>query len=109
LSFSTSEAGSSRHTTALCSRRKGPSSNPGEWLPDEKGEYFIDRSNEGFERILDYLSTGELLLKGLNEDYEVVLRDNLFPDNKHSFAGRLSTSLMHVFRSNETKVTTINR
>jgi hypothetical protein len=39
----------------------------GEWFPDEKGEYFIDRSNEGFERILEYLSTGELLLEGLRE------------------------------------------
>jgi hypothetical protein len=49
----------------------------GEWLPDEKGGYFIDRGSEGFERILDYLSTGELFYKGLNQYERKVLRDNL--------------------------------
>jgi hypothetical protein len=49
----------------------------GEWLPDEKGEYFIDRGPEGFERILEYLNSGELNYKGLNEYENKILQANL--------------------------------
>jgi hypothetical protein len=49
----------------------------GEWLPDDKGEYFIDRGSEGFDRILDYLSSGEILYEGLNKYEEKVLKANL--------------------------------
>jgi hypothetical protein len=49
----------------------------GEWLPDEKGEYFIDRGYEGVERILRYLSTGELSFKDLNEFEDEVLAENV--------------------------------
>src|SRR5687767_11810870 len=36
--------------------------------PDEKGEYFIDRSPKHFERILSYLRTGSITLESLNEE-----------------------------------------
>jgi hypothetical protein len=49
----------------------------GVWLPNEKGEYFIDRDYEGFERILNYLSTGNLSFKGLNDYEKDVLISNL--------------------------------
>lgn len=42
----------------------------GAWMPNQDGAYFIDARYEGFERILNYLSSGNLSLKGLNE-YEV--------------------------------------
>eukprot|EP01118_Nematostelium_gracile_P004928 TRINITY_DN1587_c0_g1_i2.p1 TRINITY_DN1587_c0_g1~~TRINITY_DN1587_c0_g1_i2.p1 ORF type:complete len:312 (-),score=76.28 TRINITY_DN1587_c0_g1_i2:114-1049(-) len=37
------------------------------WKPNNKGEYFIDRDFTHFPRILNYLRTGELELKGLDE------------------------------------------
>jgi BTB/POZ domain/WD domain, G-beta repeat len=47
------------------------------FLPDFEGAYFIDRFHEGFDRILEYLRTGVLSCKGLNE-YEVdCVYDNL--------------------------------
>jgi BTB/POZ domain/WD domain, G-beta repeat len=47
------------------------------FMPDFEGEYFIDRFHEGFDRILEYLRTGVLSSKGLNE-YEVdCVYDNL--------------------------------
>ena len=49
----------------------------GSWVPTRDGAYFIDRSPEGFMRILDYLSTGELSYEGLNK-YEIqCLESNL--------------------------------
>jgi WD40 repeat protein len=49
----------------------------GEFQPDSDGSYFIDRFNEGFDRILEYLRTGVLNCEGLNK-YEVdCVYDNL--------------------------------
>jgi BTB/POZ domain len=42
----------------------------GVWQPNSDGVYVIDRPNEGFDRILDCLSTGKLDCKGLT-DYEI--------------------------------------
>jgi WD40 repeat protein len=42
----------------------------GAWLPNSDGVYVIDQPHEGFDRILDCLSTGELNCKGLS-DYEI--------------------------------------
>ena len=62
----------------------------GDWLPDRTGflimslmrlthkrefirflgTYFIDRKNDGFDRVLEYMSSGELDVRGLN-DYEI--------------------------------------
>jgi WD40 repeat protein len=42
----------------------------GVWQPNRDGVYVINRPSEGFERILDCLSTGELDCRGLNE-YEI--------------------------------------
>jgi BTB/POZ domain len=42
----------------------------GAWQPNSDGVYVIDRPNEGFERILECLSTGKLDCKGLTE-YEI--------------------------------------
>jgi BTB/POZ domain len=50
------------------------------FLPDFEGAYFIDRFNEGFDRILEYLRTGVLNCEGLNK-YEV---DCVY-DNLHYF------------------------
>jgi hypothetical protein len=49
----------------------------GEWLPDDKGEYFIDRGPEGFDRVLHYLSSGELSYEGLNHYEKDILKANL--------------------------------
>jgi hypothetical protein len=38
----------------------------GKWQPDEDGVYFVDRNPKYFDRILDYLRTGELSLEGLD-------------------------------------------
>jgi WD40 repeat protein len=42
----------------------------GVWQPNDDGVYIIDRPSEGFERILDCLSTGKLDCDGLS-DYEI--------------------------------------
>jgi WD40 repeat protein len=42
----------------------------GVWQPNSDGVYVIDRPSEGFERILECLSTGKLDCKGLT-DYEI--------------------------------------
>jgi WD40 repeat protein len=42
----------------------------GVWQPNSDGVYVIDRPSEGFDRILDCLSTGQLDCKGLT-DYEI--------------------------------------
>jgi hypothetical protein len=39
----------------------------GKWQPDEDGVYFIDRNPKHFDRILDYLRTGELTFEGLDD------------------------------------------
>jgi hypothetical protein len=71
----------------------------GEWFPDKKGEYFVDRGSEGFGRILDYLSTGKLSFEGLNKYEENGLREILIISKLSDlrlfslFAGRLSTYL----------------
>jgi hypothetical protein len=39
----------------------------GKWQPDEDGVYFIDRNPKHFDLILDFLRTGELSFKGLDE------------------------------------------
>jgi hypothetical protein len=38
----------------------------GKWKPDEDGVYFIDRSPKHFDRILEYLRTGEFSIAGLD-------------------------------------------
>jgi len=40
----------------------------GHWLPDEDGEYFIDRNPKYFSTILDFLRSGKLDLKGFSSD-----------------------------------------
>jgi hypothetical protein len=93
--LSTSEAGSSRHTKDTLLKKEGTffynMLSSGEWLPDEKGEYFIDRGYEGFERILAYLSTGELSFKRLNEFEDKVLAENV----QISIPVRWSSSNLH--------------
>jgi hypothetical protein len=42
----------------------------GVWQPNSDGVYVIDRPNEGFDRILECLSTGKLDCHGLT-DYEI--------------------------------------
>jgi WD40 repeat protein len=42
----------------------------GVWQPNSEGVYVIDRPSEGFDRILECLSTGKLDCKGLT-DYEI--------------------------------------
>jgi BTB/POZ domain len=42
----------------------------GVWQPNSDGVYIIDRPSEGFDRILECLSTGKLDCKGLS-DYEM--------------------------------------
>jgi WD40 repeat protein len=42
----------------------------GVWQPNSDGVYIIDRPSEGFDRILECLSTGKLNCKGLS-DYEI--------------------------------------
>jgi BTB/POZ domain len=37
-----------------------------EWELDDNGEFFIDRCGVGFDRILEYMSTGVLSTEGLN-------------------------------------------
>jgi BTB/POZ domain len=44
---------------------------------DVNGEFFIDRNSIGFDRILDYMSTGELSTEGLNSYDKDCLYDNL--------------------------------
>jgi BTB/POZ domain len=39
----------------------------GVWQPNSDGVYVIDRPSEGFDRILDCLSTGKLDCKGLTD------------------------------------------
>jgi WD40 repeat protein len=49
----------------------------GAWQPNSDGVYVIDRYSEGFDRILDCLSSGKLNCKGLT-DYEIeCVYDNL--------------------------------
>ena len=47
------------------------------WKPGKDGSYFIDRPYEAFERIIQYLSDGELSFEGLNQYEARMLRDNL--------------------------------
>jgi len=49
----------------------------GNWLPDEDGEYFIDRNPIIFGRILDFLRTGELNCEGLDNYHKKVLDSDL--------------------------------
>jgi WD40 repeat protein len=44
---------------------------------DVNGEFFIDRYSNGFDRILDYMSTGVLSTEGLNRYDEDCVYDNL--------------------------------
>jgi BTB/POZ domain len=44
---------------------------------DVNGEFFIDRCGNGFNRILDYMSTGELSTEGLNSYDKDCLYGNL--------------------------------
>jgi BTB/POZ domain/WD domain, G-beta repeat len=44
---------------------------------DEDGEFFIDRNSHCFDRILEYMSTGELSTGGLNSYDKGCLYDNL--------------------------------
>jgi WD40 repeat protein len=45
--------------------------------PDINGEFFIDRCGNGFDRVLDYMSTGVLSTEGLNRYDEDCVYDNL--------------------------------
>ena len=47
------------------------------WKPGKDGSYFIDRPYEAFERIIQYLSDGELSFEGLNQYEARMLRENL--------------------------------
>jgi WD40 repeat protein len=47
------------------------------WELDGNGEYFIDRCGNGFDRVLDYMSTGLLSTEGLNRYDEDCVYDNL--------------------------------
>jgi WD40 repeat protein len=47
------------------------------WMLDVNGEFFIDRCGNGFDRILEYMSTGLLSTEGLNRYDEDCLYDNL--------------------------------
>jgi WD40 repeat protein len=47
------------------------------WELDGNGEYFIDRCGNGFDRILEYMSTGVLSTEGLNCYDEDCVYDNL--------------------------------
>jgi WD40 repeat protein len=44
---------------------------------DSNGEFFVDRCGNGFERILDYMSTGVLSTEGLNRYDKDCVYDNL--------------------------------
>jgi BTB/POZ domain len=48
-----------------------------EWELDGNGEFFIDRSGNGFDRILEYMSTGVLSTEGLNKYDKDCLYSNL--------------------------------
>jgi BTB/POZ domain len=43
---------------------------------DINGEFFIDRDSNGFDKILEYMSTGELFTEGLNSYDEDCVYDN---------------------------------
>jgi BTB/POZ domain len=47
------------------------------WELDGNGEYFIDRCGSGFDRVLDYMSTGVLSTEGLNRYDEECVYANL--------------------------------
>lgn len=47
------------------------------WKPGKDGAYFIDRPYEAFERIIQYLSEGEMSFEGLNQYEARMLRENL--------------------------------
>jgi BTB/POZ domain len=47
------------------------------WELDGNGEFFIDRCGHGFDRILDYMSTGVLSTEGLNRYDEDCVYSNL--------------------------------
>lgn len=49
----------------------------GSWQPDADGAYSIDRPAVGFDRILEYLSSGILTLAGLTHLEEECVYDNL--------------------------------
>lgn len=49
----------------------------GHWKPDSDGAYFIDRSPEHFDRILEYLITGKLSFNGLRRDQMRTLEKTL--------------------------------
>lgn len=49
----------------------------GHWKPDSDGAYFIDLNPKHFDRVLDYLRTGELSLAGLRPDQVQQLRKTL--------------------------------
>jgi BTB/POZ domain len=44
---------------------------------DGNGEYFLDRCGNGFDRVLDYMSTGVLSTEGLNKYDKDSVYDNL--------------------------------
>jgi WD40 repeat protein len=47
------------------------------WELDVNGEYFVDRCGNGFDRILEYMSTGVLSTEGLNSYDKDCVYDNL--------------------------------
>jgi len=51
--------------------------NHGNWLPDEEGEYFIDRNPAVFDRILDYLRDGKLDETDLSDREKNILENDL--------------------------------
>eukprot|EP01118_Nematostelium_gracile_P017356 TRINITY_DN738_c0_g1_i1.p1 TRINITY_DN738_c0_g1~~TRINITY_DN738_c0_g1_i1.p1 ORF type:complete len:280 (+),score=68.82 TRINITY_DN738_c0_g1_i1:88-840(+) len=53
------------------------SSTSEQWKPDKYGEYFIDRDPKHFDRILNYLRTGVLHNRCLNEDERAELKSEM--------------------------------
>lgn len=49
----------------------------GHWQPNEDGVYVIDRYSDGFERILEFLSSGKLSFVGLSRESVVRLEENM--------------------------------
>eukprot|EP01118_Nematostelium_gracile_P010356 TRINITY_DN3559_c1_g1_i11.p1 TRINITY_DN3559_c1_g1~~TRINITY_DN3559_c1_g1_i11.p1 ORF type:complete len:257 (-),score=51.53 TRINITY_DN3559_c1_g1_i11:175-945(-) len=48
-----------------------------QWKPNEYGEYFVDRSPKYFQRIIDYMKNGKLILNGLDDHEKKEMKKEL--------------------------------
>lgn len=49
----------------------------GQWSPDSGDAYFLDLNPKQFDRVMDYLRTGELSFEGLRSDQIKTLKKTL--------------------------------